>query len=433
MIYILFIICFGLMLWALYFEKSVFGPAFLMTAAYSVSVLSALCHVKEWNLSISSETVMILIIGLVIFVGTSFLWRILSYKSKQRIEEKQLRINKMVVYKSRNLKMLVVLSCFISVLYILFYIKAVGGISLANFAQTIYATRMNNFLSDDYIGVPTVVNQLTKLLRASSYIGIYIYINNHLLGKKEKKLLLIPTLFYIPVILLSGGRFDLIVLFFYTLICFGILYQCINNTSINFKLIVKILFLVIIVLICFSNFKQFLGRKEAVSIVDDITKYFGGSIKCFDMYIKKHVLYKQETGSIFTLLTGVEKFLKQLHIININETGSFSEDFIQVGNIVIGNVYTGYRNYIETYGLMGVVISQMILASIVNTLYYKALRNYTTKFSWSCIIYATISFSIILHFFSEFFFGSVISLNFTLLFLCMYIVVYFLTKIKIKY
>lgn len=326
-------------------------------------------------------------------------------------------------------------------IYFLYWYKAVSSLGGINFSQSMEIYR-NKMIFEGKNYIPTFINFLSKLCRAVAYVYLYIVLNNVISSKinnekikvKDYIYYIIGIVIYLPLSMMNGARFDLILFFIYAVMLGIIIYMKSQNTKLKFDKILKIIILFLVIAFIFSISRTFVGRTSKQNFIDYFTQYFGGSIKIYDVYMQKEHIYNGVFGQ--ELFSGIRKVLFQLGVISNRNVSKDIGTFIYDDNgKAIGNVYTAFRNMYHDFGYVGVFIFQIILAIVYNIFYYKILYKEVKEknkiINMSIIIYATISFCLYFHSYSEYFYCTILSFNYIVLFIMMYIVKYWLLKIKI--
>lgn len=437
-IYILLFCIIILWIITLYFSKDIFCPSSILCVSYIVALLSAIYNIERWSIDLHLNTFLIILFGLIIFIITSFI-----YKSKVVKSVKKDGSNlKYIEIKRINVLIAAIVSFVISFIYLYFFFKTIDSFSASTFSgkMEIYRNKINY---EGMVYIPTLINFFSKFCRALATIYMYILINNILYNslnkeKKNKKnyiLYVLGIISYIPLSICSGARFDLIVFFITGVMIWFFLYVKVANQQLKTRKIFKILIIFVFIAGIFSSSRNLVGRTNTSNFLDYFTQYFGGSIHIFDVYMQEN---HQNTG-IFgqELFSGIRKLLDQLNVIdNRNVSKDIGKFIYTEQGEAIGNVYTAYRNMYHDFGYVGIVFFQIILAIFFNSFYYKILNksNKITKnnnIDLGIIIYSTISYCLFFHSYSEYFFCTVLSFNYIMLFIMIYFTREWLIKVKV--
>lgn len=423
---------------SLLFTRDIFSPSALICESYILAILCAIYKIDAWGIALHYNTLTIILVGLLCFVIPSILIQI-SY-TKKYATEKSVTIEEICIEKN-NIRFITLISFSIAIVYFFFFFKALNSFSADNVLYTfsqkmeLYRER-TQFQGVKYI--PTIVNFLSKFCRAAAFINVYILINNMLVAPKNyiKNLgLYMPgILIYVPMTLSTGGRFDLISFFISIIIMFVIMYRKILNKKIGFKKLITIIMFIIGILLLFSASRTLVGRVSKNSTLNYITYYFGGSIEIFDMYMQESVEEDFPFGK--ELFSGIRKFLTQIHFLETDQSPNNSMKFrVSDTGVLIGNVYTAFRKMHHDYGILGVILFQTILSIIFSNMYYKIIAQrefFGNEIYLRIIVYSAIVFCLVLHSFSEFFFSTILSFNYIVLFIMMSVIKFMYLKVKIR-
>lgn len=419
-------------------SKDLFSPSSILCLSYILAIICAIYNIDNWRINLHYNTFWIIIIGIISFLISSWIYKVCGKLRNKRFITKKLLYIKVKKYK---LLILNFISFVIFFLYTIFFIKAIGGISAFSNLSSAMAIYRSKTLFQNMTLIPSWINFLTKICRAIAYIYTYILINNVIISKhnadkekqKNKFSYFFGIIVYLPLTLMSGGRYDLIVYILYLITIFSILYTIENKKRLQPHKILKIGIALFLILIAFSSYKGLVGRESESTTLDYITEYFGGSIQILDIYMQEpHYeadYFGQET------FAGIRKLLYQFKILD--EQG-ISEDAMEFRTIyndkVIGNVYTGFRKPYHDFGIIGVILLQIVQAFIFNRIYYNCFYKLEkSEISFNIILSGTLVFCLALHSYSEAFYSTVLSFNYAIFFIMILIIIKFLTKIELRW
>lgn len=330
-------------------EKDFFSPSAILCEAYILSTICALYMKEVWNFTIHAKTVWIILLGNIWFVAIGFITRIMS-KEKGRIFNSVQEAND-IYYSSGSLLFLNYLCILILVIYAYFFFQMFSGFNFASFSRMMTYYRLNG---DEIEGIPTIVGQSVKIVRAAAYICLFVFLNNFVVKKRKDVSLLVPIICFAPITLLSGGRFDLVIFVVFGMTSWILIKYCYyGKKAINIRSISKIAFLILVVLFVFSNTRGLVGRTDKTDFISYICSYLGGSLQCFDVYLLRNGETVQSSYWGQELLAGMYKLLSQFHMIEEMERSKDLGTFITANSVVVGNVYTAYRKMIHDFGLGG--------------------------------------------------------------------------------
>lgn len=436
MIYELLIIVFLLWIIAIGVTKELFSPCAMLCESYIIAILCAIYNIENWQINLHSNTFFIIVLGLLSFFIISLFMSMLK-----RRNEKLEKIKLEFIAPDKNMiNLLSLISFTIFVIYLTCFLKGVG--SFSNLEQFSDAMRLYRYkvTALDEESIPTIINFLSKFCRALAYVYSYIIINNLLYIKqnnhkgKDKNFIkyILGIIIYIPMTFMGGGRFDLIVYFLTCIVIWNFLYRKSSGRTLNIKNVFKIVGIFIGIILVFSMSRSLVGRKNESKTLDYVTQYFGGSIHIFDMYMQEDVEFNKVIGQ--ELFSGLRKFLSQIKLLPKAEVSSELGMFRETSDgFVIGNVYTGFRKMHHDFGVIGVVLFQGVLAIIFNSLYYKVVYNRKNNIiSKELLVYGVLTYCLMLHSYSEFFFSTIISFNYFFVFVMIFIIRRCLLYYKVK-
>lgn len=422
-IYLLLEFVIILFIMSLVFTRDIFSPSCIMCESYILAITSAIWNIDKWNINLHSNTFFVITIGVFVFCIIS--WFINYGYSKNRKYNKEKAELDFIKYDKKIMILLIAAQGICLIIYIYFFIKALGDLS--QYESLNYMMRYFRLFIDIEKDIPTVINQLIKLSKAITYICAFIFIHNQIVAKKlnkikNEKYLLISLIIFAIMSLLTGGRFEVMILILAMIMMWYIVTNIYNNNNkpMTFSVIIKVIGILIIAVILFSVMKTIVGRQSEESVIDYFTEYFGCSIQIFDIYMQNGSDYITDgRGELFADLL---KLLEKFKIIESRPDNSKLATYVESNGIVIGNVYTGFRKMIHDFGMSGVIVFQGLM-SIIMSVYYEKIKNKKkiNDISLSIIFYSAISFTMFLHSYSEFFYSTIISFNYIAFFVLLYV------------
>lgn len=156
--------------------------------------------------------------------------------------------------------------------------------------------------------------------------------------------------------------------------------------------------------------------------------YAGGPVKLFDLFLQQPLhssFWGKET------FIAVNQTFNKLGLFNIPQY-LVHKEFRSYNGIVLGNVYSAYRNWYADFGFKGTMVLQTMFSMFFNFFYYK-LRStkYYDNEKFGIIIYGYMASSIFLHPIDDEFYRYTISIGF-LIYTMVFAVIYILTVKKLK-
>lgn len=427
-IYLLLELIILIFLISLVITRDIFSPACVMCETYILATVSAIFNIDKWSIALHNNTVLTILFGIISFVVVSL---IINFYYKNKKKEKIDKKLEFIKYHKKTMIILIVVQAASLLIYFYYFVKALGDLS--KYDSLNYLMRYVRFFINTEESIPLLVNQLMKYSKAIAYVCGYIFIHNKIISMKTKvkshdNFLLISILLFMINSLLTAGRFEMMILILALVVMWYIVMMHYNEKGFTLNTFIKLVFILILAILLFSITKIVVGRKGEVSVIDDFTEYFGGSIQIFDVYMQEEIQVKNKQE----LFSSVLKFLRKLNIVESQVADTGVGKYIESNGIVIGNVYTGFRKMHHDFGMFGIMVFQMIMSVVVTIFYEKIKRMKNINIvSVAIIFYAAISFSMFLHSYSEFFYCIVLSFNYAVFLLLLYIIKYIVTKLRI--
>lgn len=405
------------------FDSDLTTPPLLFCLSYTFSILCAFINYNYWGLyNYSFLSFAIFTIGAIEFIFIAFMVKNMINPPKYILSKTdQLEMGKR---KYINLSISFTIFLFIFNIIIIFLwtknvrIIAGGG----NFSQMLenYRLKSQYSLNTD-IKMPGYLTQLSKIVIASGYVYTFAIIENVInksVKKKDVFLTILIIFTYVVMSLFDSNRLNLL-----QLLGAAVIYYLVLNNNIDYKklgtIVLRLVLAFALLLFVFYEIRLLIGRSDSENstLVEYITKYAGGSIKLFDLFVTDPVKRVspvwgfQSFGSLIKTLRGF--------IPSIPDAIS-NQEFRSFNGISLGNVYSAYRGWYEDFGLKGVIILQGIYSLFYSVFYYKLKEFGFSIHKFATIIYGYMATSIFLHPISDFLFSMFLSVGF-----CIYLVVFY--------
>lgn len=411
------------------FGRDIFAPACVITLSYILAVLCACVNIEYWKIDLSSKTVFFVTSGIFMtIVGNVIVYFIFQkrYFFSDRIARQLITIEHFNIPLT-NIILIAIYDCIAIFIYYL-EVRKIGG--TGSFITMMYSYRQNIIYSGYSISVMS--NQLIRMVTASAIICLYFFTYNVVIGQakiKNNLYLLIPVALDFIKIFLTSGRYEFLELFLEVVMLYALFYSMKNQKilHINIKFILYGLVGVVCLLLFFYWIRGLVGRSSNQTILDYVSSYFGGSIELFDLYVKE---YKGATSVHFgnTTFASVYKYFNKFIGTNIN-LNTINEFRRSTNGILIGNVYTTFRFYLQDFGYFGLLFLSFLSSIVYSILYYTALLS---KSHIKKVIYAYLFYAIVLHSYSEQFFSVYLSVDIWMIVIFVGLMYSFFTKVKIK-
>lgn len=405
LIYIL-LLCFILMLIGSYFlfKKEIMHPVIIFIAMYTFSVLCAVCNIDNWGIEMSKMTFIILLLGAVEFVLVSYITQKI-YMKKTKYKEikpkmKKIEVPKLIIYAIIIYSIIVI--C-LQLLIVLDIASRYGEFTGLSDALTIYKDHTS--YSKD-VDLPSYLTIMQCGVIAGAFSITLIFINN-LLVEKDNKLkyirnnicYLLPAILFVISYLVQSNR-GMIIDFVVSMLTIGILLWTQKyawKKHIKIKTIITIGIIGIIGLIVFYYSATLIGRINTKGMFDYITYYCGGSIECFNQYVKNEKQIKMVRGeeTFYSLILNLDSL--GLTDYNLGERESGHLEFIYYEDEMVGNIYTAYRRWMNDFGILGIIVFQGIMSAFFTILYCKIKYNSGKLGNLWILIYGYLSYTIYMH------------------------------------
>ncbi len=362
-----FIVCYYL------FDKDLFSPSAILSEVFILSTLACIYNIDKWGVNLHYNTLLVILIGNSIFIAVSYIIHLLfGKKRKEKVVEEKLEY-----IEISSIKCL-----FLFCLYIIFavvYIKSnLSVLSIISNGSNDLSAAMSIYRQDyveGLIKLPSLLTKLGVILDLGCFVLIYIFINNMIVNHKKFKnyILLVCVLSYLLSSAFTAQRTTILLAFLYSLF---VVYTLLNKkykfvSKLNSKYIVLGAICIVIFFLLFGLTRNFMGRTDKRSLIDNITYYMGNSIESLDLYIQDPIKCNQFGEELFRQFRitlskyGIceETTMKNVHL-------EFRRD--AMGNSA-GNIYTAYRYYIHDFGYESIAFFQIILA-IFYSIWYEKLK-----------------------------------------------------------
>ncbi len=300
----------------------------------------------------------------------------------------------------------------VTIVWLLTEVRHIAG-SSNSFFDMMHSYRMtSSYSTDSDSQLPWLLRQLYSLIR----ILLLVYTFNIIRFYKELSFSQrIMNVFIIILcglgLLLNGARNKLIIQLIAGLIMFHLLriQKESGYKKYDFKVIIKIMTVFVMILVMFYITKSFVGRNsrnEKMNAVDYISYYTGTEYIMLDDYMQ----HPPAASDIFGKETFY--FLNQFmatHGLSDSPLYIRHLEFRNVGAGYRSNTYTFLRAYHHDFGMPGVFILHGI-SMIFMSVFYESVKK--RRGTLSILIFSELYYCIVLSFFQEYAFAEVFSVSF---------------------
>lgn len=409
-------------------RSNIFSPESGYITVFLIQSIFCIFYQQTWEIELNTITILIFVLGNTSFVLTSIVCnRVLSKTiDNSNVDYAEIEENnrKWLHISNGKLVFFLILQLITVVGFYRFFMTNVGGSSLG---QAIYAFRYNNHMTNnEKIVLPHYLGILRGLCMGAGYIFAYSLAYSICTKIHIKLLVLINFAVSILINMITGGRGDgirLIVAFFVLL--FMMLFNKRGYTVSHRQLLLFIAF-VTIGIFAFQQLGNALGReKNQLSTTYYIALYLAAELKNLDTIIWRG----RPTYEIGSHTFGL--FLKSIGLYDyaLPDTAGFN----YYHGLPLGNVYTCYYNYWIDWGMLGVIILTVVMAVIIQLIFFKAKDEIEKgKITLWPILYAYIFYSCFFSFFANKFYGEIVNLFFVKMVLSIWIAKMFFINTSIN-
>lgn len=409
-----------------FLDDDIFAPGVIICLSYILATACACVNMEYWQIDLSLNTFLCILggVGVMLFGNYCVYFFIQPSLKNTKLTKKEYK--KISVSRAN-----IVVICLYDVVAVAMYfleVRKIGG--GGSFSDMMYQFRQMILYNGASVSV--VTNQLVRLVTAASVVCLYIFAYNVFLCKDQIKkniVFLIPVVLDLIYALLSSGRYRFLQIPLELIFLYAFFYFKTKSKriKINLKFIVMMLVCVFALLFLFYGVRELSGRSSNQAILEYVSTYFGGSIELFDLYMKG---YNGPTSEVFGVLSFSEIYKYIEKFLGIDIKFGISGEFRRSTNgILVGNVYTSFRDYIQDFGYIGIVMVGFLTSIIWSISYYKSLL---TEKAMPKILFSYLSYGMVLHSYSEQFFTIYLSLDIWMIIFLVYLMYLYFTKVKIK-
>ena len=380
----------------IYFKNDILSPTIVSSAMYAFSTLLALLGLLSWNdeKTLPMKIIIILSSAMVAFFIGEILARKLYKKvennnKKEKKKPNTVKVNKFV-YIGTILFIIITMICLVLEIKRICNYYNFNSNSIPKLLA-FYRTKIGLFstaLARDNVDIHFIIKQMKKTCDVLCVIWMYIFFNNTSEKKLKKNILnLIPIVLCLLCTLLTSGRS----LMMHMIVSFLMMYLITRVTNYKKKEIIKLVKIIGIcgagALLAFYFILPMTGRKTNANAFDYLTFYLGTPIPSFSKTIDKIEPFKNKFGE--DTFSGVYYTLNKLNIIDYQKPASHEWTNFSTFN---SNVYTSIRSYYKDFGIVGVIICQLVFGFAISLLY---LRIKDKKEPFPIIIYSYYAYVLI--------------------------------------
>lgn len=386
--------------------RDFFAPSTVQILVFGISTLMSCFLLADFSYELHSITVWLifstLALGTFIGIIVHQFFRVVSIPELPRASS---RVSPITNYTHL---FVLVFVCW-TILWQIIEIARIAG-TAGTINQIMHTFHTLNAYSTDIEG------RLPFVLRLSLHI-VYILMIIHcfnlirffsVLSTQKKVLNITIVILCIVSGLLTGGRGSMMMGLFACAIIYHLvrIQRLGKYKTYSLGFILRIIVIGITAIFLFYIFSTVVGRRNSLGLFDYVKLYVGTHIINLDIYLQNPPPPSNIWGkyTFFGLITNLREF----GLLNIEPYLGHLE-FHYVDGVALGNVYTFIRIYHYDFGIVGIYVLHSLMMLIYSVFYEYVKRR---KGNISILVFGLAYYGVILSFFSERFFSTIITLSF---------------------
>lgn len=369
------------------FEKDILSPTIITILIYLFATFLAWIGYFSWNtVSISFKLVLIILSGIISFGIGEFAYRKMKSKLKKEPKAKKEGI---YVYTKKQIdlkiwkQILLLVFVIITTFFMFTEMKRIcieSGYEVSAFGEVLSTYRkisplFSTKLLETKNTINVFVSQMKKVCDVICITITFVIFNNLVNNTWKKKNILNfckKNILYVLIILscyvlslLTTGRAQLmkyIIAAFFIYILVN--YKKNQGKDLLKKFLVVATSMVVVSVTVFYFMLPILGRETKTNFKDYISFYFGCSVPSFQLYLDNPPEKDEHFGS--ESLYGIQSFLYKMDLSDY--VNPISREWVKISHFK-SNVYTGYRRYLNDFGVIGVMICSFIFGFVFSHIY----------------------------------------------------------------
>ena len=407
MVYLLLLMLLLLLGVAYYFSyRNILSPTVVVCAGFVFGVFFAVLNVNRWGFTLDPLTVIVIVSGIGAFWAGELIVNSRYDRREIRVPDHEICRPLSAIHVPGWMIFLIATGMVLMAVYYfldMYRLSLTGG-NPGGFSLMLHYAREAQLKRLGYID--SFSFHFTLATNAVSTVFIYLFFRNLVASGFRLKLLwqCVPIFLNVPIMVLSGGRTQIISWIVSMVIIGFVLYQNKHrwhpgNTP---KILLGAGLAAGVFLVIFTLAGYLTGKSQTRSSYDMISLYAGLSVPSLDQYllnplpdtgmIGDHTLYP-----IYSTLRTFGFDLPDLYA---------PYEFIRF-NDVFGNVYTALRRYIQDYTYPGMLLIMFLMGFGYSAFFRKAKRNVGL---W-LVCYAVFCCPLVMMFFEDQFFLSLLGIS----------------------
>ena len=354
-------------------KKDLMSPSFLLLVGYIITTICSIYNAERWKSDISGYMLVIVSLGIISFIaGEEVAGKIKPLRNYVELPERNNDLTRFVWKASTFRCLCMIVICIVSTFIVYKEVVRIAYLNFREWGNLLYNFKEN--LGDNSMNSAARIGM--RLTKSIAYISAFLLMNNLTEKKDNRRNLLVDIIYmgsiitYVVQSLLTGSRIAVIMI----LVGMMFLYLTLRyiksgyKVHINIKRIIQAAMGITIICILFFNVQELVGRmQQSEGPLDYLTTYLGGSFDLFSQYLREN---RHSNRQVVETLSGVVDNLQRYFGVLKNVEFSIYPEFrrAQTG-VLIGNTYTGFRNYYNDLGIVGVFIFSWLLGFLFSFVY----------------------------------------------------------------
>lgn len=399
-------------------------PSFIFCLVFFMSTIFCIIEQERFEIVFHLQTV--LVVGFAMFVFTLVsIWA--KEKKKGRSFEEAGEEIKPIYIKNY----IVIIFIGIQIITLLYFVKYLQAISIAHHGQVVSLSEMislydtmtkfwTSYFNSLNIAVPFIYRLGNPISQAGAYLILYIAINNYVANKKINILHLISIGLLCVFYLLNGSRSPLLRILTMAVILFYVMKSKKNQkVKGNIKYAFVLVLLVLIAAVGFVVMLSIMGRDESMDVERYLFIYLGAPLVNLDNFLADFQGLTIEPFLGAQTFRSLYAYVGKLFNISEFSYAGISQFAFSNNGIEIGNVYTTFYQFIYDFGYIGVLPLILIIAIYYVRSYvgFDNKLNKGGKMNFSLFIYSYLFNDLIMLFFSNRFYTTLMDAPFIKLFI----------------
>lgn len=387
-------------------KKIILTPEFVFIGSFIPQFVLALFYVEKWDLTLCADTVLVYILGGLLFVSFSLLFRSVGKKYYIRTYDKK-DVSILTIQKWK----LVFTACFqLAAIYLMINsLKLITGQSSVTEAIAFY----NIASKEAGMTISGLAAKMNLFSYMSGFIWMY-YIVYEIVNKDRTNMKLLIINFVLSVVnnMLTGSRGGVI-----QNVLFGVyLYYFMWSErhewkNISLSVMLRFIALGIGIILVFQVSLQWVGRTTSIENMSDyLAMYFSAEMKNLDIDIRNGLMSFREICQ-FSTLNSLITFIEKIIGINISDGYEAISTYHSINGYELGNVSTVYNSFIADMHYLGLFVYEGVMAFVSQFAFAKAIKTNNSHFTVNLgmMIYIYILCKLSFSFFSGWFFNDIFS------------------------